>query len=489
MADPLTSFTGVSSGLDWRALVDQITTLERRPAVKLEATISANTKRRDALNAFQGQLQALKDAADRLAGRPTTGASSAAPSPFESFTVSATGTNPAGRDVLAATASAGAAPGSYAVSVTALARGHEVTGGQNVPTAWTLGGTGGSTTPATLTLTRDGGTTPFASITVDPADGLGKIRDTINALNTGTTPSGVQASLINVSATEQRLVLTSSATGAAARFTVGDDGASGLAATLGLDAPTLAAQPALVQQGQDAAFSVDGVSMTRPTNAVSDVIGGVSLTLGVEGSATVNVTRQANVGADAMKAFADAYNAVLRTVGTQGRDPKSPLYNDALLRTVRGGLSGVMIVGATPASAPGGAPGVADDLTTLSALGLTLQKDGTLSFDASTFTSVSTARLADARAVLGERLGAVAGYVDTLARPLDGLIEQRESSLDIQNARLTSRVADIDARLEKRKAQLVAQYAKFEATLGRLKAIGEQMNAQFTGLVNSGKDS
>jgi flagellar capping protein FliD len=48
-------------------------------------------------------------------------------------------------------------------------------------------------------------------------------------------------------------------------------------------------------------------------------------------------------------------------------------------------------------------------------------------------------------------------------------------------------VSDIDSRLEKRRATLLAQYAKFEATLGRLKAIGDSLTSQLSGL-NRGKD-
>ena len=149
---------------------------------------------------------------------------------------------------------------------------------------------------------------------------------------------------------------------------------------------------------------------------------------------------------------------------------------------MRGNLASTYLTGATPASAPGGDAGIADDITRLSDAGLSVQRDGTLKLDSAKFQSVAETRLPDLQAMLGHRLGAFATYADSLAQPLSGSIDQRQANLDTQSARMQSRIIDIDARLEKRKASLLAQYSKFEASLGRLKAIGDQMSAQFAGL-------
>jgi flagellar hook-associated protein 2 len=476
MADPLSTFTGLSSGMDWRSLVDQMMQLERRPADRLQDKITANTKRKDALGQFQTLVQAMKDAAARLSSTPTSTSGS---SPFESFVVSTSGQAANGRNVLVGTAGAGASSGAYAVKVTALAAAQKWTGAANVPAAQTL------PAGATLTLTKtDASASSFGPITVGADWTLARLRDEINAKNAGSPASGVAASIVNVSATEQRLVLTSTVPGAANGFTLADDGTSGLLATLGLDAAARAANPTLTQGASDAAFSIDGVAMTRTTNTVSDALTGVTLTLAAVGDGTVSVDRQAGAATDALKGFVDAYNKVQAYVQTQGRDPKAALYNDPLLRTVRSSLGRMVVTSATPASQPGGAAGVADDLTALSSLGVSLQKDGTLSFDASKFTAASS-RLADVRALLTARMDELSTYADALAKPLTGQIDQREVGIELQNARMTARIDVIDARLEKRRASLVAQYAKFEASLGSLKALGEQMSAQFSGLNKS----
>jgi flagellar hook-associated protein 2 len=131
---------------------------------------------------------------------------------------------------------------------------------------------------------------------------------------------------------------------------------------------------------------------------------------------------------------------------------------------------------------------VAADLATLGALGLSLTKDGTLQVDAARFNAASGARAGELSAALGQRMDALADYVEELTRPLTGVIGQRTQALDLQSARMSARVTDIDARLDKKRTQMLAQYAKFEASLGRLNAIGTSMSAQFAGLTRSNGD-
>ncbi|HZF69219.1 MAG TPA: flagellar filament capping protein FliD [Gemmatirosa sp.] len=467
MADPISSIPGVSSGVDWKALVEQIVSLERRPAVRLETTIAANARRKAALNDFQQALQALRTAADALdADAVGAGAGGA----LASFTATASGLDAAGRAVLAATVGAGATPGSYGLTVTQVASAQKLTAGAGLAPATTL-------TPGTLTLRRPGtasGDPPLATLVVTASDTVVTLRDRINQLNAGTGATGIAATLIGVSATDQRLSLSATAAGAANGFVL-DDGGSGLLAQLGLDAG--GATPPFAVAAQDAIFRVDGVEVTRPTNTVGDVVPGVTLTLSAVGDATLDVARNTQATADAAKAFVEAYNKVVAFVKEQSVAGK-PLAGDSLLRTVRGALSRPLLAAGT--TADGGA--LPADLATLGAAGIALQKDGTLALDAARVQSLSGARAADLTALLASRMGALSDYLGTLAQPLTGLVDQRESGIDTQSAALQARVTQIDARLDKKRTALLAQYSKFEASLGRLNALQSTMSAQFAGL-------
>ena len=476
MADPLSSITGVSSGMDWKSLVDQIMTAERRPAVRMQATVDANAARKTALTAFQGTLKKLQSATD---GLRFGGA-------FNQFTVTATGADPSGRAVLSATVGSNAPPGSYTVQVTRLAQAQKTVASVGQASATAVLGAAGAL--------QIGGQT----VAVSATDSIAAVRDAINRVQAQT---GVQATLVagRADGSDQRLVLTSTRPGSAAAFTVADDPATpftppagatsppaSLTAFLGLDGP-----PAV--DARDAELTVDGIPVTRSANTVADAIPGVTLSLATTGTSTVAVARQGSAATDAVKGFVDAFNAVREAVRTQtslGADGKRPpLFDEPLVRSLGGTLSGVLLGSAARTDGQGAATGVAADLTTLGSAGVELLKDGTLSYNAERVQSASDSRLDALKAVLADRTQAIADVVGKLANPYTGAIDTRARALDSNSARLTSRITDVDARLDKRRASLLAQYAKFESSLGRLKAVGDQMSAQFTGLTNSNNNS
>jgi flagellar hook-associated protein 2 len=467
MADPISSIPGVASGVDWKSLVEQIVTLERRPAARLEAAALVNDRRKAALGEFQKVLQTLQDSARALnVGATGVGAASG----LRSFTVSASGTGAAGRAVLAATTDGGAAPGDYGVEVQQLASAQKLTAGAGFAASAPL-------PTGTLTLRRPGAAPedpPLATVTIAEGDTLVTLRDRLNQLNTGPTPTGVGVTLIGASATDRRLSLTAASSGEANGFVL-DDAGSGLLAQLGLD--PAGASPPFAVAAQDARLVVDGVAITRPTNGVSDVLPGVTLTLSAVGTAALSVTRNTDAASDAAKAFVEAYNKVVTFVRDQSGAGK-PLANDRMLRNTRAALAQMFV--APGAAADGTA--LPSELATLAAAGLSLQKDGTLALDAKTFTGLVGGRTADLTAMLGSRMGAVGDYLGLLTQPLTGVIDQRESGIVTLNGTMQKRVDQIDARLDRKRSALLAQYSKYEASLGRLNALQSTMAAQFNGL-------
>jgi flagellar hook-associated protein 2 len=454
MADPLSSVSGLSSGIDYRALVDQIIKAERRAADRMQLQIDANAKRKEALNAFQKALDELRTASDALRGG----------SAFGSFAVTATGADAAGRSLLSATAGAGAVPGSYQVKVLALAATQKTTASVGQASAGADLGYAGS-----FDLTRAGAT--VGSVSVLATDSLVEVRDKINALSATTK---VQASIVSARAdgSDQRLVLSATQGGLAGAFALSATGGTALA-DLGLAAP-------LQQGAADAQLEIDGVPVTRPTNSIGDAVPGVTFTLSAadpDATATVVVERQPAAAKDAAKAFVEKYNAVVAFMKAQG--PASALSNEPLLRGMRVSLSGgVLAAGA----------GLPEDLATLGAVGISVNKDGTLKLDEAKWDAAYNGRFDELQATLADRMADVMAHVDTLAKPFSGLIDQRERALDERSGKLTDRITALDARLEKKRASLLAQYAKFEASLGRLQAIQSSLGTQLKGLTSSNDD-
>lgn len=442
MADSLSSISGISSGIDTKSLVDQIITLERRPAVALQAKIDDNTKRKSALSDVQTALAALQTAADAL----KTG------TPFESYSVTASGADASGKGLVVATASSGASNGNYALIVQQLAAGQK--------TIATVGASSTAALGASGTFAING-----QNVDVTDTDTLAQVRDKINAL---TVQSGVRATIVTGGPTDARLILNSTATGAAAAFTVSDVTGTVAGTTLGLSGPPS-------QTAQDAQFTIDGVSVSRATNTVTDAIPGVTVTLNAADptrTATLAVERFKNTATDAVKTFVDAYNKVRSLVTSQSAS-NGALRGDALLRTITGSLSTAVL------NPDGALPG---DMASLGAAGISLQKDGTLAVDSTKLSDAYGGRLDDLRALFTSRMGGVSTYLDSLTQAGTGVLAERGTSIDGQSARMTTRISDLDARLDKKRTSLLAQYAKFEASLGRLKSIGDSLTAQITGM-------
>ncbi|HEV8501479.1 MAG TPA: flagellar filament capping protein FliD [Casimicrobiaceae bacterium] len=391
---PTISSPGIGSGLDVNSIVTQLMAIEQQPltalqnkATALQSQISAYGSIKNSLSTLQGTISSMTT----LSGMQTLSAS-----------VAASG-------AASATVGSGAAAGSYALAITALAQAQKLVSNGLASTATSVG---------TGTLMFTFGTTSGGVFTADPSqaaqsvtiaagqDSLAGVRDAINAAGIGIT-----ATIINDgSAAGQRLVLTSSRTGAASsvKIDVADDDGN---ATDAAGLSQLAYDPAAAsgsgknlaetQAAQDAALTIDGLVVHRPSNTVSDLIAGVTLNLtGVTSSATtLAVTANTTVVSASVSAFVAAYNSLQSTLTSlthydSTTNTASVLTGDSTVRTIQNQLRTLI----------GGSLGAGTRYDTLSDVGVTFQSDGTLALDA---TKLQSALTTDPNAV--SRLFAAAG--------------------------------------------------------------------------------
>lgn len=375
MTAPLVSFSGLASGFDYRSLVDAIIQEERRPAARLESQLDEYASQQTALTAYRSRLDALQTAAHALQDGTAFDATS-------STTTVVSGT----KAVATVATSPATAPGSFRLAVTQLARTEKLAGTGVAVIADPLAQTG--------TVTING-----VDIDVAAADSLGDIRDRINALDTGATPIGVRATILSVSPTDNRLVLTSTASGAAGISLADTTGT--VLQSLGLqDGVGGVPAAAVLVDGTDALFTIDGVALTRTSNVVSDALEGVTLTLTSEESGAVTdiaVGRFMDAARGAMQTFVDAYNGLVEFMKAQGvaTDSSRPaLYNDSLIRGLRRDL---------PTNLLSTVLGAAPDLATAASVGLSLDRDGMISLDSTKFDSAFNTRYADLRTLFSEQ--------------------------------------------------------------------------------------
>src|SRR5688572_16232979 len=127
--DPIASFSGLASGIQWQDMIDQIMKLEAtRKVDPLTNRVSTQKARIDAWKTFEGLVSKLKSASLSLREGSSFGIYSAHAS-----------TTAAGRGLISATASSSASPGSYRVEVSQLARAEKLNGRSEVSTTSALG--------------------------------------------------------------------------------------------------------------------------------------------------------------------------------------------------------------------------------------------------------------------------------------------------------------------------------------------------------------
>ena len=187
--DRVASFSGIASGIDFRALVDEIISVESAPLFLMEDKIEIIESRTSAWGEFRGLVDAFSQATLSL----STGDA------FDNMGTSVLGPNP---PVLTATSTPEATPASYDVLVNRLAVREKLGSGLFSSSTTALGIAGEFLVGSRL-------------VAISSEMTLEDVRDAFNSVNIGTDASGVSASLLKISEDEYKLLVTADDTGAA----------------------------------------------------------------------------------------------------------------------------------------------------------------------------------------------------------------------------------------------------------------------------------
>jgi flagellar hook-associated protein 2 len=288
-------------------------------------------------------------------------------------------------------------------------------GGTNPALAGFTAGTGGSYSGAGFAL--DGAQT-ISTVTIAPGNQtLSGIRDAINKANIGVTASIVS----DGSDKPYHLVLASTKTGANANMKImvgGSGDADPDPAMTGLLSYDPAGVQALQQTSaaQDTLLNVNGIAVKSHSKDVTDAISGVTITAAQTGSTTLSVTRDTNSVSTAINGFVKAYNTLSSTISSlTSYDPDSKragaLQGDFTARSIQTQLRAAL----------GNAVQGLDGMTTLSQIGVTFQKDGTLAVDSSKLNTAITNNFND-----------IAGLFAAVGQASDGQISVAKSSAKTQ---------------------------------------------------------
>jgi flagellar hook-associated protein 2 len=297
--------SGGSSNIDFVDTVDQMIAARRIPADNLERRVEANDKKVAALKELQTLVGTLKDSMANLYGATSFDNSR---NIFESKQIFASTNNTSeAASLIGVVASNAAETGSYKFEINQVASKHKLS--SETQTVAANADVTGLTGTGTFTITGGSGN---SSITVAAGDTLQDIRDKINNVKDTT---GIQASVVKVSDTESTLILTSIDEGEANRMSFSDDSGSVLQ-NLGIletGFPTTIKAANVIDDGNNASITLDGITVTRGSNEFSDLIDGLSISLydaepGTE--ITIEIEQDLNQAKTAILNFVEAYNAV-----------------------------------------------------------------------------------------------------------------------------------------------------------------------------------
>jgi flagellar hook-associated protein 2 len=231
------------------------------------------------------------------------------------------------------------------------------------------------------------------SIVIDTSNNsLQGIRDAINKGNFGVTATIVS----DGSATPNHLVLTSTKTGAKSTMQISLAGSGGGASDPALD--SLLAYSAGGTQNmrqttaaQDTLLTANGVSVQSSSTSVTGAIEGVSLTIGKVGSANLVVNQDSTAAKANVAAFVKAYNELSKAIkDLSSYNPETqkggPLLGETTIQSLQASLRKQLGTSIT---------GLSGTFSTLSQVGISFQKDGTLSVNNATLDKAIKNNLAD----------------------------------------------------------------------------------------------
>lgn len=473
-----------SMGLDVNTLVSGLMAIERQPIVRLDEKETSYKAKLTAIGLIKSQISSFQTAAKALGG---TGASS-----FLAFKSTSSDTS-----IFSASAGTSAVAGIYSLEISSLAQSQKLVAAGRVSSTAAIG-TGAATTVTfdlgtidiSATNSYGGGTLSAGgiysnadfnpngggsvSIVIDSSNNtLEGIRDAINA-----APNlNVTASIVNDgSGTPWRLALSSDNSGVSNSIRITTDSADATINSL------LAYNPAGVQNlsqsaaAQNANFKVNGVSVTKTSNTVTDAIQGVALTLSKITTSPVSLTVEKDSTAvnEKVTAFVKSYNDLFSAMrNSSAYKSKSALEGDATLRNMMLQMRDI-----AAASVSGGT------LANFFEAGLTFEVNGTLKLDSAKLSSALATDFNDVANLFNSATGYATKFDEWASATLanDGAIATRTKTFDDTIKNITTQRDALEVRMTRLESQYRTQYTALNVLLSQMGKTSDYLAQQLSRL-------
>lgn len=454
MASPV-SFQGLSTGLNTDALVEALLVQHQAPIERMEARQVQNAQRASLIRTIRTNIQALNTTLSNLS---TTA--------FETRKVDSS--DPDNRFVSAT--ALGAATGTYDVTVNEIATRARLTS-SNAMTSMDedLGGTVNAEGKYEYTITNKDGESTTIALEASQ-NNLSGLRDAINAQSADT---GISATVIQTSAAgdNYKLVLSSTETGLGTAATDSDSifmkGNTGN--LLGFDSVSEKGSQSS-EVAKDANFTVNGLTMERSSNTITDAVDGMTFTLKAKSAGettTLSVSTDTEGITSALNDVVSKFNAIYK-VYKDNSGQGGALANDFSLRSLMSQTRNALM--GTP-------DGLSADNAYQNAalLGLKTARDGTMSVDSSVLKESLDNDVDAASTLFSQIYSSFQDFSNSAAGYGESNITTILRSIDQQNLRLKSQIESATNRVEKQREILMMQFANLESTVGQLQSMGQSL--------------
>ena len=462
-------FSGLASGIDTKSLIASILDQQRRAQIDpLTKQTQDLTDTNDSFSKLKELLNAVKNAAGVF--RSLSGGS---------IEKNATSTNEL---IASATVSNASSVGSTQIAISQLARTATASFSDRFSSTTSVinGSINSSASAADRTVTvqvgQEGSEAENVAVTLDNTT---TAQDFVTSFNSQS--SKAEANLVNIGTTSTpsyAIVITSKNTGV-------DQG--NISLSTGAEVKTagsgaLIDTTATVSQAANAIFSLSGISSTieRSSNLISDVVAGTTFNLTSVGTATISVTPDKESTQSALQKLVQSYNDVVSYLIEQnqvirddsGSEPTNIFSPLATTHIDENALSAVKSLFSS-ASQTGGA------VNTFADLGVTTQRDGTLAFNAQTFSSAFDSDSSSVDKILakfGDSASAVDGTISQFTRfggLIDSAIKNGTRSITDNN----KKISDIENGLSQQEESLTAQFARLESLVSQLNQRGQALTS------------
>ena len=459
---PLITSAGIGSGLDLESIISASVDAENVPKMNaFAAKDEALQVELSAIGEVKSALSQLQDTIEKLAD----------PDNFNKRVANITQPTSDDGDLISVTPTSDITPGDFKIEVVAIAQGSRALSedGLFATNEDVVSASGG-------TLSFSAGPDKTFDLTLDAGATLSDLRD---AINDSDSNFGVTANIINTGS-EAKLVLTSTVTGTGNDLVITNDNAeldnvSTVANAGGAGGIGIAAE----NTAKDAIIKVDGITITNDTNTFKDAVQDMTITAKRE--SVDNETAKLSVDFDRESAttlvdeLITNYNNVIGQLGFQSRIGK-PLNSDSTIRSLSSQLVNALSTSLTDAG----------PFESIFDIGLGVDKEGYLEKSTlvrslndaldNNFDDIGKA-FAGENGIASKFEELVNNYVDT-----NGIMKQREDSLNGQISELEEDVENHQFRMESLEARLREQYAGLDVLLAQMQSTQTYLSAQLSSL-------